>query len=404
MVLPTNHRLMRKLPLYNTVRFGIWEMRPWSSVIHKDHGIVRIHKIDRHNRCAHIVTKNKRHLQVGYSDFLVAQNTILWQQLDLLRWGNLYYTEYTIIQQNGKRRTISTPSPDLKSLQKQVKDILSPLAKSYLHPHATWFRPWYSTKHNATIHKYNHSLITIDLEDFFPHITHLQVFTSLIDDLDISSADALAICSIAMFHDSLPQWSPLSPLLSNIVATKLDNTITKELMLIDKNITYSRYADDITIWLPNHAIPTKIICSLVENLAKEQWFFINHKKTKILHKYNRQEITWLVVNSWEITLPRKKRMLYRAIFHNLKKYWLYHTHQQYNKIHDMDTDLVYFFNKISGIASYVYDIHPQLWSQYLSLIKIAYDEFLLSLRSDMIDVNEPIENVISILEENEKDR
>ncbi|USN57623.1 MAG: hypothetical protein H6766_03850 [Candidatus Peribacteria bacterium] len=32
-----------------------------------------------------------------------------------------------------------------------------------------------------------------------------------------------------------------------MVATKLDNTITKELMLIDKNITYSRYADDITI-------------------------------------------------------------------------------------------------------------------------------------------------------------
>ena len=90
-------------------------------------------------------------------------------------------------------------------------------------------------------------VFNLDLEDFFPSINFGRVRGFLLKNRDFraeSEHRATVISQIACHENSLPQGSPCSPVISNLVAHLLDMRLVR--LASSVGCTYSRYADDLT--------------------------------------------------------------------------------------------------------------------------------------------------------------
>jgi len=142
---------------------------------------------------------------------------------------------------------------------------------------------------------------------------------------------ATVIAQIACHDNSLPQGSPCSPVVSNLVAHVLDMRLVK--LASEVGCTYSRYADDLTFSTNKKQFPPKIATpSGAEGSASHLWlpgdalrdivertgFRINEKKTHFMYRASRQEVTGLVVNE-KINIRWEYRHDVRAMVHSLVK-------------------------------------------------------------------------------------
>ena len=233
----------------------------------------------------------------------------------------LMYKEFEIPKRTGGTRRITAPVGKLKDIQKCIAIILSPY---YLAPDCVHgFVEGRSVATNASKHIERNYVLNIDLKDFFPTITYTRVMKALMElGFNEEVSDTIArLCTIPswdkssqMLRNALPQGSPASPLLSNIVCSSLD----QRLMALAKRfgLTYSRYADDIT-FSSNHSVYAKDSAFLqeLEDIVKSSGFKINEKKTRLQKKGSRQEVTGLIVGEKINTYRQFSKNLRAAVFH-----------------------------------------------------------------------------------------
>lgn len=233
----------------------------------------------------------------------------------------LMYKEFEIPKRTGGTRRITAPVGKLKDIQKCIAIILSPY---YLVPDCVHgFVEGRSVATNASKHIERNYVLNIDLKDFFPTITYTRVMKALMElGFNEEVSDTIArLCTIPLWDESsqmlrnaLPQGSPASPLLSNIVCSSLD----QRLMALAKRfgLTYSRYADDIT-FSSNHSVYAKDSAFLqeLEDIVKSSGFKINEKKTRLQKKGSRQEVTGLIVGEKINTYRQFTKNLRAAVFH-----------------------------------------------------------------------------------------
>ena len=101
----------------------------------------------------------------------------------------------------------------------------------------------------------------------------------------------------------LPQGSPSSPILTNIVCQSLDRKLYR--LAKEYKLHYSRYADDITFSGNCNVFQRngEFLCKL-RQIIEQQNFTINEKKTRLQKKSQRQEVTGLVVSE-RVNVPRQ---------------------------------------------------------------------------------------------------
>lgn len=212
------------------------------------------------------------------------------------------YTAFSIPKKSGGIREISAPRAMLKSFLTYTNKILQAF---YAGPdYVTGFVPGKSIVDNAERHVGMNYVFNTDLKDFFPSITKSRVWATLKCPpfhFNDTIADAIAgLCCTEMEIDGktrrvLPQGSPCSPILTNIVCQSLD----RQLFDLAKkfNIRFSRYADDIT-FSGNRNVFRKggEFQKELEKIITRQHFVINEKKTRLQKKSQRQEVTGLVVS------------------------------------------------------------------------------------------------------------
>ena len=147
-------------------------------------------------------------------------------------------------------------------------------------------------------------LFNTDLKDFFPSITKSRISATLKHppfNFNDTIADAIAgLCSTETVidgkkHGVLPQGSPCSPVLTNIICQNLDRQLQK--LAKKYRLRYSRYADDIT-FSGNRNVFRKegSFQRELKAIIVGQKFNINEKKTRLQPKNMRQEVTGLVVS------------------------------------------------------------------------------------------------------------
>src|SRR6202158_1250584 len=176
-------------------------------------------------------------------------------------------TKYKIFQipkRNGGQRTIKAPIDALKLLQHRLSDLLQDCvddintANQRKDRTAHGFKRKRSIITNARQHRHRRWVFNIDLEEFFPSINFGRVRGFLLKNRDFALHEAVAtvIAQIACHDNSLPQGSPCSPVVSNLVSHLLDMRLSKAASSV--GCTYSRYADDLTFSTNNKEFPTKI--------------------------------------------------------------------------------------------------------------------------------------------------
>ncbi len=199
-------------------------------------------------------------------------------------------------------RTISAPTNLLKSFLTYTNRLLQAF---YQAPdYVTGFVPGKSVVDNAEYHIGMNYVFNTDLKDFFPSISKSRVWATLkhypfkFNDV---IADAIAgLCCTEIIIDGeerwvLPQGSPCSPVLTNIVCRNLDRELHK--LAKEYKLRYTRYADDIT-FSSNRNVFHKDgkFERRLETIIGSQNFSINEKKTRVQKKNERQEVTGLVVS------------------------------------------------------------------------------------------------------------
>lgn len=212
------------------------------------------------------------------------------------------YRTFEIPKKSGGVRTISAPTKMLKSLLTYTNRILQAF---YEAPDCVMgFVPSKSVVDNAEKHVRRNYVFNTDLKDFFPSITKSRVWATLKCppfSFNDTIADAIGgLCCTEVEKDGetcvvLPQGSPCSPVLTNIVCKNLDRQLSR--LARKYHITYSRYADDIT-FSSNHNVYQEDgeFRQELQRIIEKEHFTFNEKKTRLQKTGSRQEVTGLTVS------------------------------------------------------------------------------------------------------------
>lgn len=132
------------------------------------------------------------------------------------------------------------------------------------------------------------------------------------------------ICSLCTVPNEegievLPQGSPSSPVLSNIVLKAMDKKLAHYAELW--GCRYSRYADDITF---SHNSTVRKFSQFkqlrIRSIIEEFGLKINEKKTKVLIQGERLEVTGVTICSNKVNVTRKYVKQLRTLMYLWDKY------------------------------------------------------------------------------------
>ena len=245
---------------------------------------------------------------------------------------NRAYTTFTIPRRdaNARKREIEVPPRTLKYIQRIIHESLVRIYGP--HPAVHGFRTGRSIVTNANNHTGRRYVLNIDLADFFGTITRKRIYSRLVDNpysLHPSVANLIAALS-TNGQSSLPQGSPCSPVIANIVAAGMDTDLAN---LCGKlGCQYTRYADDITISARRGELPPQIarypnargtgqvvIGDALADIIEKHGFRLNDDKSRLQSYWTRQMCTGLVINGNCVSPPRKYIRHLRSLIDHWKK-------------------------------------------------------------------------------------
>lgn len=218
-----------------------------------------------------------------------------------------FYKEFSIPKKSGGERKISSPSRELKRIQKWIS--ANVLKAVPLHESCTGYRRGRSIVDNARPHVGKDFVLNVDIEDFFPSI-NLERIAKLFESIQLPPQIARPLARLCTHNTLLPQGAPTSPDLANLVCSKLDELLS--LYCQTHGWSYTRYCDDITI--SGNGQLTRQHIDSVCTLINSQDFSVNDKKLRVARKTTQQTVTGLVVNE-RVNLPRRERRRVRAMVH-----------------------------------------------------------------------------------------
>ena len=252
---------------------------------------------------------------------------------DVITFDNYY--RFEIPKKSGGTRHIAAPKTQLKAAQRQVLEQI--LQKAEVSDLSHGFLKARSILTSAKTHHTSPDLlINIDLENFFPTITFERV-RGLYQSFGYSGYIASLLAMLCTYCERmpleikgetkyikiservLPQGSPASPMITNIICRNMDKRIDG--LCKKLGLTYTRYADDMSFSYmgdtENLAIGSFL--NSINKIIESEGFHMKKEKTHILRKNNRQYITGIVINNEEIGVPKKWVKILKASIHNAEK-------------------------------------------------------------------------------------
>jgi RNA-directed DNA polymerase len=215
------------------------------------------------------------------------------------------YTTFVIPKASGSDRLISVPPPYLMIWQTAFSKYLRDTYAPKLSVHG--FVRDRSICTNAKQHIHRRLILNLDIKDFFPSIHYGRV-RGLFGGYPFYFPHAVAstLARLCTNESKLPQGAPTSPVISNLICRRLDNSLWN--LAKPGRCIYTRYADDMTFSTNHDFFPTTIVeryddvlrhVELGKGLTKaiqDNNFAINHEKVRVRNSGQKQEVTGLTVN------------------------------------------------------------------------------------------------------------
>lgn len=229
----------------------------------------------------------------------------------MINRADLFYYQFTIPKRSGGERRIAAPYPDLLRAQRWIVDnILSSIA---VHEPATAYVKGKSTMDNVLPHVRKKFLLRLDIKDFFPSINKNRVI-SIFRKLGYGKKISYYLASLCCLHDSIPQGAATSPMISNIIAKRLDRRLVGFCRL--NQLSYTRYADDFTF--SGEEINPRIITK-IKNIILSEGFLLNDEKTSLVCGGGRRIVTGISISSGVPKYPKVQKREVRKDVHYVLK-------------------------------------------------------------------------------------
>lgn len=196
------------------------------------------------------------------------------------------YTHIKIPKRKGGYREIVDPSPELKELQRYISNFLQNTLLLHTHNAAHAYIKKRDILTNANVHKSSKMFLTLDIHNFFGSISKETLKNELLKLNNIAYFENQKpfldkLLEPCVLNNVLPQGSPTSPLLSNLIMIEFDEKISN--MALSNRLKYTRYADDLFISGEEINKPEwvkRYVQNQLHNISKD--LNLNDEKTKIL--------------------------------------------------------------------------------------------------------------------------
>lgn len=216
-----------------------------------------------------------------------------------------FYRKFSIPKRKGGMREIVEPIEELKYLQRLTLYFLQNNLRILTHNSAMAYERKRDAITNATRHKNSNYIITLDLKNFFPSISKEILKNGLLKISTLAEVNndypefINNLIELAELDNGLPQGSPLSPFLSNLIMLPFDYIIEQQMRLetIPRYI-YTRYADDLTFSATKKG-DIKLLLNSIEVYLNDLFdgkIKLNKEKTKVLSTKGRCFVTGVKIN------------------------------------------------------------------------------------------------------------
>lgn len=236
------------------------------------------------------------------------------------------YRHFQIPKQNGRKRDIYEPSRRLSNDHVELRTILETDFHAAYHTSAFAYCKNRSPLYSIRRHQANQSkwFLKLDFSDFFANTTFDFTWSQLAEIAPFSEvvknkegADALRkALRICFLNNGLPQGTPISPMLTNLVMIPIDHEISNRL---HKNgFVYTRYADDILISSREKFSVQEIVNVVKETLQKHNApYTIKNEKTRFGSSSGRNWNLGIMLNKEnQITIGHENHKTLKAKLHS----------------------------------------------------------------------------------------
>ena len=307
------------------------------------------------------------------------------------------YVEFQIRKNTNGFRTIAAPIAEYRPV---LQTILGYLKPDFLHPAAFAYVQGRSVVNCAKVHEGMSWGVKVDIKDFFGSINEDMVYRSLTSiQVDGKRARLIAaLCTrisarepgvISKRHGDLepvfgaakrrfkrlgvlPQGSPTSGFLANLVASDIDSEISA--FCRHSELQYTRYSDDIVISSKYENFDREYalkIVAFIRATLNSKGFTLNTKKTRIMSPGSRKQVLGLLVDEPGVRLTKEKRRKIEATLRGIELFGL-QAHAEHNirrSGFEESSDVIQtFMNHFWGQVAYVIDVDKKFAQHILKRI------------------------------------
>jgi RNA-directed DNA polymerase len=198
---------------------------------------------------------------------------------------------------NGGTRKLGIPTVIDRLIQQALQQILSPIFEPIFSRHSYGFRPGRKAQDavnqaKAYIREGRRWVVDMDLEKFFDKVDHdilMERIRKKIKDVRILNlirkylkAGVMEDGVVTVNEQGTPQGGPLSPLLSNIMLTDLDQELEK------RQHAFCRYADDCNIYVKSEVAGKRVLASITRFLETKLKLKVNPEKSAVGRPWQRK--------------------------------------------------------------------------------------------------------------------
>ena len=242
--------------------------------------------------------------------------------------GTLYKT-FHIPKNSGGLRRIDAPEPEMMTALRQLKVLMEQNMFALYHTSAFAYVRGRCTVDAIKRHQKNESkwFLKLDFSDFFGSTTPKFVLSMLLLIFPFSEivkrqdgrdelSKAIGLCFL---NDNLPQGTPISPFITNVMMIPLDHKLSNGLRNFDsRRFVYTRYADDLLISCKYDFDKDKVLAFVSDTLREFKTpFSIKPDKTRYGSSAGRNWNLGVMLNKDnQITIGHKKKKHFKAMLDN----------------------------------------------------------------------------------------